>query len=464
MTHLFNSLCVAGIIVLFSCQQSSTTSSLPLDTKEEILSRIQAPTFPDTVFSVIDFGAIADSISDNKPAFDLAIAACKRANGGKVVVPAGDYFIEGPIHLESNLNLVLNKGATLRFSSNPDAYPQVLTSWEGTMVYNYSPFIYCFQKENVAITGEGTIDGEASESWAKWHGLQKPDQLLTREMNHMGTPIEERQFGKAHFLRPQLIQFYDCKNILIEDIRIEDSPFWCVHILKCENVVLKGLIYDAQNKNNDGIDLEYSRDVLIENITFNNNDDNIAIKAGRDHEGRAMKLPTENVVVRNCHFKGLHAVVIGSEMSAGVRNIFVDNCDAAGYVKRGIYLKSNPDRGGMISDIFVNNVAFGELLDCFMITSNYHNEGSEFPTVIDNIHISNVSCEKANKYAIYIKGLEHQKITNVHLQNFKVDSASRGVFVDFSEQINFENVMINGAEVSWDPEVLKQNAISEWDY
>lgn len=435
-----------------------------LDTKTEILDRIVVPTFPDNTFSVLNYGAIPNGKDDAKPAFDKAISECAAAGGGKVIVPKGVYYLEGPIHLESHLNLELQEGAVLKFSSNPDAYPNVFTSWEGTLLYNYSPFIYAYQKENIAITGQGTIDGESAKTFAKWHPLQKTDQLLSREMNHNKTPYKDRQFGKGHFLRPQLIQFFECKNILIENVKIEDAPFWCLHLLKCVNATLRGLKYDAQNKNNDGIDVEYSKDVLIEHITFNNNDDNVAIKAGRDNEGRNMNMPSENIIVRNCHFKGLHAIVMGSEMSSGVRNVFVDNCDYVGYVKRGVYLKSNPDRGGQISDVFVNNVVFGEVLDCFMITSNYHNEGTGYPTTIKNIHLNNVKCKKANNYGVYIKGHPDKQVTDIHISHMKVKDAGRDSFVDYADNITFKSLKINGKTVKFNPEKLKENPSNEYDY
>lgn len=445
------------IAVLYSCQTQ-------LDTKEQILSRINVPEFPSQSFNVLDYGAKSDSIFNNKPAFDKAILACKNAGGGKVIIPEGQYFLEGPIHLESNLNLHLEEGAVLKFSSNPDHYPLVFSSWEGTLLYNYSPFIYAYQKEYIAITGKGIIDGESSETFSKWHPLQKKDQLLSREMNHNNVPYKDRIFGKGHFLRPQLIQLFECKNILVENVTLQDSPFWCLHLLKCENATIRGLHYDAQNKNNDGIDPEYSKDILIENISFNNSDDNVAIKAGRDHEGRFSKQKSENIIVRNCHFKGLHALVIGSEMSAGVRNVFVEDCDYVGYVKRGIYLKSNPDRGGEISNIYVENVKFGEVLDCFMVTSNYHNQGEGFPTTIKNIHLKNISCKKARNYGIYIKGHELKKVSDFTLDNFTVDNASRGVFVDYAENIQLNNVTINDTKVTWEPEILKQNTSNDYDY
>ena len=449
------------IAMLASCQ----SKPLQFAGKEEILKRIIAPEFQDSTFFVTDFGASGDSVSDNKKPFEKAIQACSQAGGGTVFVPAGIWLIDGPIHFESNVNLYLDEGATLRFGSHPTSYlPPVKTSWEGTFLYNYSPLIYAYGKQNIAITGKGTIDGEGSKTFAAWHSLQKEDQQLSRDMNHNHTPVEERIFGEGHYLRPQLIQFYECKNILLEGVKIEDSPFWCVHLLMCENATLRGLSYDAQNKNNDGVDPEYSRDILIENITFNNNDDNVAVKAGRDDEGREMQRPSENIIIRNCHFKGLHAVVIGSEMSSGVRNVFVDDCDAAGYLKRGIYLKSNPDRGGEISHIFVNNVHLGNVLDCFMVTSNYHNEGSEYPTDIHAVYLNNVSCKKAANYGIFVKGHELKNVHGFVITDFKVDSAGRGVHIEHAENISLNNVSVNGEQITWDPEKLRKNGSTEYDY
>ncbi|PTN09939.1 glycoside hydrolase family 28 protein [Mangrovibacterium marinum] len=450
------------VVAFSACRQQAQPQ---LDSKEAILARIEAPDFPKDTFTITDFGAVGDSVTDCKPAIDKAIESCAQAGGGTVLVPAGIWFVDGPIHFESKLNLHLEKGATIRFSATPASYlPVVRSSWEGTLLYNYSPLIYACEKENIAITGQGTIDGEGAKTFAAWHGRQKPDQQLSRQMNHNGTPVEERLFGEGHYLRPQLIQFFDCKNILVEGVKIEDSPFWCIHLLMSENITLRGLRYDAQNKNNDGIDPEYSRDILIEDITFNNNDDNVAVKAGRDHEGRAMNRPSENIIIRNCHFKGLHAVVMGSEMSSGVRNVFVENCDYAGYLKRGIYLKSNPDRGGEISNVYVNNVKFGDVLDCFMVTSNYHNEGSEFPTNIHSIYLNNVSCKKATNYGIYMKGHELQNIHDFVITDFKVDSAGRGVHIDHAENIALNNVWVNGEQISWNPASLQENASSDYDY
>ncbi len=431
------------IFGVFACQIQVSVDSKEVTTIDSILKNIKEPSIPEQSIIVTDFGAKGDSITPNKIAVDKAIKELKNKGGGKLIFPAGQYFMNGPIHLVSNMDLHLEKHARIFFSSDYKNYlPVVKTSWEGTFIYNYSPFIYAYNCENIRITGEGIIDGEASETWAKWHGKQKKDQLLSREMNHNNTPIDQRIFGEGHYLRPQLIQLYDCKNILVEGVKIEDSPFWCLHLLRCENITVRNIKYEAYNKNNDGIDPEYSKNILIEDITFNNSDDNIAIKSGRDDEGRASEFHSENIVVRNCHFKGLHAIVIGSEMSAGVENVFVENCDFSGKLKRGIYLKSNPDRGGYIKNIFINNVKFGEVEDCIYITSFYHNEGEGHITEIKDIYFENISCQKANSSGIVMQGFPDKKLSDIYFKNIRIDSTSNPLSMENTENISFSDVVI----------------------
>lgn len=411
---------------------------------ERIVNRIELPSIPKYVVKVTQFGAKGDSVTNCKLAFDKAMKACLKRKGGTIVVPKGVYTLNGPIHFVSNVKLHLEDGAKIRFGSNPKDYPLVLTSWEGTMLYNYSPLIYGNNVENVAITGNGIIDGEAKNTWIKWKPLEEKDKLLSREMNHKNVSLKERVFGEGHFLRPQLIQFFNSKNILIEDVKIEDSPFWCIHLLKSKSITLRGLKYDAQNNNNDGIDPEYSSDILIENIQFNNGDDNVAIKAGRDNEGRAnSNTPSENIVIRNCEFKGLHAVVIGSEMSAGVRNVYVDNCKASGYLKRGIYIKTNSDRGGYVKDLYFSNIALGQVEDCIYMTANYHGEGGGlYPSKISDISISNVSCESASNAAIVIEGFPEKKVENVVLDTITIKSAKNGMTLTNTQNITVNEIVI----------------------
>lgn len=433
------------ILLFISIHCFAQNSSFPSDSIQSIVSRIQLPHIPAYRISVATLGAKGDSITDAKPAFDKAMSLCKKNNGGTIVVPKGVYLLNGPIHFVSNVNLLIEKGAKIRFSDNPKCYlPMVQTSWEGTMIYNYSPLIYAYNCKDIAISGEGTIDGEGSNVWNSFKAKEGPDKMLTREMNHGNLPIKDRKFGDGHFLRPQLIQFFNCENILVENIKIEDSPFWCLHLLKSHSITVRGLKYKAFNSNNDGIDPEYAKDVLIENITFDNSDDNIAIKAGRDEEGRSnSSTPSENIVVRNCEFKGLHAVVIGSEMSAGVKNIYVENSKFSGYLKRGIFIKTNSDRGGYINNVHFKNLSFGKVEDCIFITANYHGEGSGLhATKISNIYFSNISCIEATKTGIVIEGYPNKKVSNIELKNININSTPNGMTVINTEKVSISEVVI----------------------
>jgi polygalacturonase len=432
------------IMFLLTTPCFAQKNDFPSDKVDEIVKRIQLPVSTSFKIEVTKLGAKGDSISNAKPAFDKAMALCKKNNGGTIIVPKGIYTLNGPIHFVSNTKLHLEDGAKIRFGSTPKDYPLVLTSWEGTMLYNYSPLIYGNNVENVAITGNGIIDGEAKNTWIKWKPLEKNDQLLSREMNHKNTPVKERIFGEGHYLRPHLIQFINSKNILIENVQIEDSPFWCVHLLKSKSITVRGVKYKAYNNNNDGIDPEYSSDILIENVLFDNADDNVAIKAGRDDEGRSnSNTPSENIVIRNCEFKGLHAIVIGSEMSAGVRNVYVENSKFRGYLKRGIFIKTNSDRGGYVKDIYFNNLAFGKVEDCLYITANYHGEGSGLnPSKVSDISFFNISCIEATNTGIVIEGFPDKKVSNIKLDNINIQAAKNGMTATNSENVTINEVVI----------------------
>lgn len=428
------------IFLLISWASFAQQNEFPSAKVDSIVKRIQLPVFPSYQINVLKLGAKGDSITNNKAVFDKAMALCKKNNGGTIVVPKGIYKINGPIHFVSNVNLKIEKGAKIKFSDNPQDYlPMVLTSWEGTMLYNYSPLIYAYECSNIAISGEGTIDGEGGKVWKSFKAKESIGKNLSREMNHNAVAMKDRKFGEGYFLRPQMIQFFNCKNILVENIRIENSPFWCLHLLKSQSITVRGVRYKSLNYNNDGIDPEYAKDVLIENVTFDNGDDNVAIKAGRDHEGRANSAtPSENIVIRNCNFKGLHGVVIGSEMSAGVQNVYVENCKTVGYLKRGIYLKTNADRGGFIKNVFVRNIVLDEVEDCLYITANYHGEGSGFQSEIANISFSNITCNKATASGIVIQGFPEKKVRNISLNTIDIKWAKNAI-----SSTNAENVLLN---------------------
>ncbi|MBP4137007.1 glycoside hydrolase family 28 protein [Flavobacterium geliluteum] len=429
------------LLFLLICSVTfAQNTDFPSAKVDEIVNRIQLPVFLSYQINITKLGAKGDSLTNNKAVFDKAMALCRKNKGGTIIVPKGIYKVNGPIHFVSNVNLKIEKGAKIKFSDNPDDYlPMVLTSWEGTMVYNYSPLIYAFECENIAITGEGTIDGEGGITWKSFKSKENEGKNLSREMNHNNVPLKDRKLGNGFFLRPQMIQFFKCKNILVENIRIEDSPFWCLHLLQSQSITVRGISYKSLNYNNDGIDPEYAKDVLIENVTFDNADDNVAIKAGRDDEGRANSAtPSENIVIRNCNFKGLHGVVIGSEMSAGVQNVYVENCKTVGYLKRGIYLKTNADRGGFIKNIFVRKIQLDEVEDCIYITANYHGEGKGHQSEISNVSFSDITCNKASAAGIVIQGFPDKKIQNITLNNIEIKWAKNAISSE-----NAENVLMN---------------------
>ena len=415
--------------------------------RDSILNVITGAARPRKTVSITSFGAKGNGQKDCKPAFDKAMSKAARTGGLHITVPAGTYYIKGPIHFTNNVCLELQKGATLKFAPEPHHYlPMVETSWEGTFIQNYSPFIYGHNLHDVSIIGKGTIDGNASTTFATWRNKQRADRDLSRLMNHKEVPISQRNFGVGHRLRPQLIQFFNCKGITIEGIFITNSPFWCVHLLKSENIVCRNIRYDAKLVNNDGIDPEYSRNILIEGIEFNNGDDNVAIKCGRDNDGWSTATPSENIIIRNCRFKGLHAVVLGSEMSAGVHNVFVENCTYAGYCKRGIFIKTNPDRGGYVSNLYVKNCEFDEVEDLFYVTTMYAGEGmtnNHFST-ISNLYADGLRCRKVRQAALVLQGTEARPITGVSFNYIEVGEAKNAISFDNAEGVTMQNCHIGG--------------------
>ena len=414
--------------------------------RDSIVNRISGATISEKIIQIKHFGAVVDGKKDCCPAFAKAIKQAVSKGGARIVVPAGEYYLCGPIHLQSNICLDLQEGAVLRFSTDPTHYPTVNTSWEGTYLYNYSPFIYAYEATNIAIIGKGCIDGNAATTFGTWKEKQRADLLESRRMNHEEIAVENRVFGAGHLLRPQLIQFYRCKQITVEGVKITNAPFWCIHLLQSENIICRSLRYDAKLLNNDGIDPESSRDILIEDVHFNNGDDNIAIKSGRDNDGRKKAIPSENIVIRRCHFKGLHGVVIGSEMSGGVRNVFIEDCDYAGYCKRGIYIKTNPDRGGFIRNIFVKNCQFGEVEDLFYATSMYAGEGldNHHFTQVENIYVDSIQCQHVRKAALVLQGTVQEPIRNVLFKNIEVQQALNAISFDNTEMVVMQDVHIGG--------------------
>lgn len=424
-----------------------------------ILARIHAPEFPAREFDVGKFGARGDGATDSLPAVRAAIEACSVAGGGHVVIPAGTYLLNGPIHLRSNIDLHLAAGATLRFSGKPEHFlPTVITRWEGVILFNYSPLIYARGAENIAITGSGVIDGNARLVFRSWAvGATKPQtkaQELTRQMGADNTPIEDRNFGAGSFLRPSMIQPYECRNVLIEGVTVKDSPFWVIHPTFCTNVIVRGVTVDSLSINNDGCDPDSCTDVLIENSRFHTGDDGIALKAGRDADAWRDGRATENVVIRNCVFQSkINALCIGSEMSAGVRHVFMEDCR----VEEGescIYFKSNADRGGVIENVRVRRVQIGlSRAAVVRFETNYHSyRGGHAPTAYRDFVIEDVTCDEASNYAVFAEGTSESPIERVLLRNVTVAKAREPLFLrNAAASLRLSNVRVNGAALPESP-------------
>ena len=410
------------VLVLCVLCASVVSASDPWSSVPEILARIVPPRFPARDFLITKYGSINE-----------AIEACARAGGGRVVVPKGDY-LTGPIRLRSHVELHLEAGATLRFSQDPSRYPLVLTRWEGVELMNYSPLIYALDCEDVAVTGEGTLDGQAdAQHWLNWKPVGKdhppqpqlPDRTLLFKQAEDGVPVAQRVFGPGHFLRPTFIEPYRCKNVLIEGVTIRNAPFWAMHPTLCTNVTIRRVTVIARGPNTDGCDPESSRDVLIEDCVFDTGDDCIALKSGRNADGRRINVPIENVIIRRCQMKAGHGgITIGSEITGGARNIYAEGCRLdSPELERGLRLKSNTMRGGVIENVFARDIEIGSVqLAPIEIDLRYESEsGTNIPTV-RNVVVERMRSAHS-RYGLYIRGLEQSPVRAVTLR----DCAFRGV-------------------------------------
>ncbi len=420
----------------------------------EILERIKAPEFAERVFDIRDYGAKEGVEGGASEAISKAIEACNAAGGGKVTVPPGTYFT-GPVHLLSNVNLHLAEGATLKFSTDSKEYlPAVFTRWEGVELYNYSPLVYAFEQENIAITGKGTLDGQASlDNWLGWNMKKAPggskqiparDRLIEFGRDHV--PVEERVFGEGDYLRPNFIQPYRCENVLIEGVKVINSPMWEIHPVLCRNVTVRGVTVVSHGSNNDGCNPESSKDVLIEDCYFDTGDDCIAIKSGRNNDGRRVNVPSENIVIRNCKMLDGHGgVVIGSEISGGVRNVFVENCEMSSpNLDRALRIKTNSIRGGLIENIFVRDVEVGVVKDSVIKVNFLYEKGDvgEFAPVVRNVVVRRLTSRKS-KYALFFKGYEHTPITGIHLIDCHFEGVQKPSVMQCVKDLEFDNVLMN---------------------
>lgn len=451
-------LLVIWALFISACDNSSY-NEFGWEQVPEILKRIVPPTFQAKDFKITEYGAIGDGKTDCTESFNKAIDACHAEGGGRVVIPEG-IFLTGAIHLKSNVNLHVMKDATILFSQDTKKYlPVVFTRFEGIECMNYSPFVYAYEQENIAITGEGTLDGQADSTiWWPWPGNpdygwhkdlpnHRHDRAELFRMAEEGVPVKDRIFGEGHYIRVNFIQPYKCKNILIDGITIKRSPMWEIHPVLCENVTVQNVTIISHGPNNDGCNPESSKDVLIKNCYFDTGDDCIAIKSGRNADGRRVNVSSENIVIQGCTMKDGHGgVVIGSEISGSCRNVFAEDCvmDSPN-LERALRIKTNSLRGGVVENIYMRNVKVGEVSDAVIRVYFHYSEGDvgQHTPIVRNIYVKNVTSQKS-KYALLLDGYERSHISNINLEQCNFNGVKKGNILNHVVDLNMKDVYING--------------------
>lgn len=386
---------------------------------------------------ITEFGAIRGDKEKTSKAIALAITEANRIGGGVVVIPEGEWLTK-KIHLKSNVNLHLEKGAVLLFSEAPADYlPAVHSSWEGMECYNYSLLIYSYECRNIAITGQGELKARM-DTWRKWFSRPKPHMESIKRLYNLAwdrVPVAERQMANdTANLRPQFIQFNRSENILLEGITITNSPFWTIHPYLSKNVVIRNVKVYAHGHNNDGVDPEMSQNVLIEDCVFDQGDDAIAIKSGRNPEGWRLKAPSKNIVIRNNLVKNGHQLVaIGSELSGGIENVFIDNCTVADGAKLNhlLFIKTNERMGGYVRNIHASNIKSGKIdsgvlgieTDVLYQWRNLVPTYERRLTPIQDVYLKNIAAADV-KFVSRILGQKELPVEYVSLRNISTGTVS----------------------------------------
>ncbi|WP_019813202.1 glycoside hydrolase family 28 protein [Saccharomonospora saliphila] len=423
---------------------------------EQIARRVEAPRFAPRDFDITEFGATPDGTSPATEAIRAAISACHRSGGGRVVVPAGS-FLTGAIHLRDNVNLHVSEGATLLFSTDPADYlPVVLTRFEGIEFMNYSPLIYANGCTNIAVTGTGTLDGQAStENWWAWGSRSSEGWTRLQQMARDGVPVEERVFGRGYYLRSSFIQTYRCTNVLIEGVTIHRSPMWEVHPVLSRNITIRDLHIDTHGPNNDGVDIECSRDVVVRGCVFDVGDDCVAIKSGREADGLRVNVPSEDILIEQCLMRLRYgAITIGSEMTGGARNIFVRDCRLDGpNLYFGLYIKTNSHRGGVAENVYLKNLEISNLTKEVISCNFYRGKGDTGPLTprVRNVELRNVHVGQARN-AFSMSGYPRSPIEDVRIVNCSFDDIRQPSTIT-DVDMTFHNFRVNGVRCS-DPAQL----------
>lgn len=415
---------------------------------DRIVRSIEKPRIPRRDFPITDHGAVAGGVTDNTAAIAAAIATASRRGGGRVVVPAGTWAT-GPIHLASRIELHLADGAKLLFSTDPSAYlPTVYSRWQGIELMNYSPLIYAYGEEDVAVTGNGVLDGQASTAnWWAWKKQGDADFAVFEATVNAGLPVAQRDGTLYHF-RPTFIEPYLCRRVLIEGVTVQNSPFWHLHPTLCRDVTVRGVTVASTGPNTDGCDPESCDGVLIEKVSFNVGDDCVALKAGRNADGRRVDTPCQNVVIQDCTFANGHGgITIGSEMTGGVREVYArDLTMTSTGLQAGHRLKTNSVRGGFIEGSHVYRVSVSAIGGPLLLIDYNYGEGNtgSYPPQVTDVNLSHWTVAAATQ-GWDIAGYATDPIGTVRLSDIAVTGAltTANVAVNVSD-LELANVVIDG--------------------
>lgn len=428
---------------------------------------IEKPVFPEKKCNIRDYGAVSDGKTKNTNAFEKAITDCQKNGGGTVFVPKGTW-LTGPIRLGSNINLNLEKDSEIIFTQNFEDYlPVVFTRFEGVEIYNFSPPIYAKDETNIAITGEGKINGNSKNFW--WETNKKYETLLSLEkvydMAKTNPPLERRVFGeKESGIRPSFIQFINCNRIMIEGVEINDGPMWTVHPIYSQNILIRHVsIRTEKGKNTDGVVIDSSRNALIEDSFFSTGDDSIAIKSGRDKDGQLVGKSSENIVARKINIEEAHsALAIGSEVSGGIKNIFASDFSIQS-ADFGFRIKSGPSRGSFVENIQLENFQLeSSRVAGFEIDLSYGRDPEapalpeDDPTNLENVSIKNFSSKKSS-YPFYIRGHENKYPRNITFENIKINSKNDARLWNV-ENVSFENLDLYSEDKKKIPGIKTRNS------
>jgi polygalacturonase len=414
------------------------------------------PQFPPSKVNIVDFGASEGGTVKNTEAINRAIRQLSESGGGTVIIPSGKW-LTGPVVLLSNINLHLEDGAELLFSQDFNDYlPAVLTNWEGSEVFSYSPFIYSFRQENIAITGKGVLNGQGKPWWEQRNNREAFGNKKLAEMNENEVPVEERRFDNLdNYLPPVFFGPLYCKNILLEGVTFKYGAFWTINPSFCENLIIRELYVLTNGEyghapNGDGINPNSCQNVLIEYNTLDTGDDCITIKSGRNKDGRRIGIPCKNILIRhNTGLQGHGGIVIGSEMSGGVENLYAHDCRFNG-TDRVIRIKTDRGRGGYVRNCWFRDISADTIQAEAIRINMLYSGGDRLPSrditdetpVIENLWYENINCLYSKKNVIQIKGIPEMPVKNVTMKNINIGGAL-GIDINDAENIELRNLTIS---------------------